>query len=92
MSFWKIKNTSNIDVKLAVKIASNRSNGVILKPGEFCISLPQLTAAIDAQSRRRLISIEKDFKNDYSLEIGKNYSESELDKLIKEAEKYIKNE
>lgn len=104
MNYWKISNMSNMPSKLIVSIAPNQSKGLILNPGEFCLSRSTQTPVMDAQIRRKLIEIEKDFDNSkFNLEIGKVYSMTYLNQLLQEeqdkmkqakvdAENYIKNE
>jgi len=41
MIYWKITNLSNQNAKLIVSTAPNHSKGLIIKPGEFCLSNPQ---------------------------------------------------
>lgn len=84
MKVWKITNKSRGTVKVACKTASMGSKGIILNPGEFCISESQLTASMDAQERRGFISVDREFDNSkYNLEFVKNYSEKFLETLIK---------
>lgn len=83
---WKIKNVSNKQVKITVAISSSGAPGVILQPGEFCIGMVQKTSPMDAQLRRKLISIE-DFDNStYNLTMAKAYNETALDKAVKKTE------
>jgi len=73
---WKIKNISDKQIKLAVAISSHGAPGVILQAGQFCLSIDQMTAPIDAQMRRGLVEIEKDFDNsNFKLELAKAYDE-----------------
>jgi hypothetical protein len=84
MKVWKITNNSKEHVKVACKTASMHSKGIILKPGEFCISEAQLTASLDAQERRGFISVDREFDNSkLELEFVKNYSEKNLETLLK---------
>jgi hypothetical protein len=85
MNTWKISNASNQSIKVACKTASMASKGIILEPGEFCISEAQLTASLDAQWRRNFINIDKDFDNSkLQLEFVKNYKENDLERMLKE--------
>lgn len=88
---WKIKNTSKQAVKVAVAKSNQVTIGLILKPGEFCISDSRMTSSIDAQERRNLIQVERDFKNDLKLKLCECYSESGLAKATKEADDYSKS-
>lgn len=84
MKVWKITNNSKESVKIACKTASMHSKGIILSPGEFCISEAQLTASLDAQARRGFISIDEEFDNSkLKLEFVQNYSEKYLETLVK---------
>jgi hypothetical protein len=84
MKVWKITNNSKEQVKVACKTASMHSKGIILKPGEFCISEAQLTASLDAQERRGFISVDREFDNSkLNLEFVQNYSEKYLETLLK---------
>lgn len=88
---WKIKNTSTQTVKVAVAKSNQVTIGLILKPGEFCISDSRMTSSIDAQERRKLIEVDKNFKNDLKLKLCECYSESGLAKATKEADDYSKS-
>ena len=98
---WKITNISNKQVKVAVATSSHAAPGVILQPEQFCISIDQMTAPIDAQKRRQLVEVEKDFDNsELNLDLATAYDESILDEkvevvvetildiAVKETEKY----
>jgi hypothetical protein len=57
----------------------------VLRPGEFCLSNPKQTPVMDAQIRRKLISIEKDFDNSkYNFKIAESYNLDVLNNLIQE--------
>lgn len=87
MNYWKITNLSNQNAKLIVGTAPNHSKGLILRPGEFCLSNPKQTPVMDAQIRRKLITVEKDFDNTkYNFEIAKAYNLDVLNSLIQEEE------
>ena len=88
---WKIKNISTAPVKLAAAKSNTVTIGVILKPGEFTICDSRMTASIDAQSRRKLISIDKNFDNDLKLQLCEAYSESKLAQATKETDDYSKS-
>lgn len=105
MNYWKITNLSNKPSKLIVGLSSNQSKGMILNPGEFCICTPKQTPVMDAQIRRGLISVDKNFDNSLTkFEIGKPYYVTDLAKFNKtnseddkmrqaktDAENYAKN-
>lgn len=90
--------------KLIVSIAPNQSKGLMLNPGEFCLSRNTQTPVMDAQIRRGLIEVDKYFDNTkYNLKIGTVYPITHLNQLVQEeqdkmkqakidAEKYINNE
>lgn len=63
MDYWKITNVADKSIKLIVSISSSESKGLLLKKGQFCICMPKQTPVMDAQSRRGLISIYKEFDN-----------------------------
>ena len=88
MKVWKITNTARESVKIACKTASMHSKGIILQPGEFCLSEAQLTASMDAQERRGFISVDREFDNsDLKLDFVENYTQKQLDNLILESKK-----
>ncbi len=103
MIYWKITNLSNQNAKLIVSTAPNHSKGLIIKPGEFCLSNPKQTPVMDAQIRRGLISVDKEFDNSkygfkiaeaYNLDILNNLIQQEEDKMKQakiDAENYINN-
>ena len=80
MKIWKIKNTSHVNVPVAVAMSSNASKGVLLEPGQFCLGEGRLTASLDAQTRRRFIEIvEKDYDNSISeLKFGQAYEDNHI--------------
>ena len=61
--FWKIKNITNNQVKISVCVNSVVAPGIILQPGQFCISKQQMTAPLDKQFRNNLVAIDKDYEN-----------------------------
>lgn len=86
--FWKIKNVTNVPVKITVRVNSNMSPGIILQPNQFCLGYQQMTAPLDKQSRTKMVAIE-DFDNSkYNLELAKAYSESVLDKARNQTSAY----
>lgn len=84
---WKIENISNVPVKLAVAKSNQVTIGLFLKPGEFCVCDSRMTASIDAQERRKLISVNRDFKNELKLNLCQTY---DMNKAEKETKEYIK--
>jgi hypothetical protein len=86
MKVWKITNTARESVKIACKTASMHSKGIILQPGEFCLSEAQLTASMDAQERRGFISVDREFDNSkLNLKFVENYTQKYVDNLILES-------
>lgn len=90
MKTWKIKNISNIPIKISVAIKSNVSPGLILQKGQFCLSIAQMTAPLDKQVKSGFISIDKDFNNEQKLELGKAYNITELDTIKEKVSEYVK--
>ena len=88
---WKIKNISNAPVKLAAAKSNQVTVGVILKPGEFCISDSRMTSSIDAQERRKLIEVDRGFNNDLKLQLCECYNDSKLTQAKKETDDYSKS-
>lgn len=85
MKTWKIENVSNQRVKIVVNLGPSNSKGLILNPGQFCISNAKQTPAIDAQKRRKLLSIDEGFDNsNYNFILGQSYNLSDF--LIKKVE------
>jgi hypothetical protein len=96
MNLWKVTNISPEPVKVGIITSNTSSMGVILKKEEFVIALPQITAALDAQSRRGFVKIEEGFTNELNLNIGEVYStetyNQKLAEAIKNANDYIKKD
>ncbi len=91
MNYWKITNLSNQNAKLIVSTAPNHSKGLILRPGEFCLSNPKQTPVMDAQIRRNLITVDKDFDNsNYLFKVGEAYSLEVLNKLVQDQQDKMK--
>lgn len=88
---WKITNTSKNPVKIAAAKSNTVTVGVILKPNEFCICDSRMTASIDAQERRKFISIDRSYDNDLKLQLCENYSEASLEQAKQETEDYKKS-
>lgn len=79
---WKIKNVSNQAVRFVVSTASSHSKGIKLQPGHVVICMPRQTPSMDAQFRRRLLEIDKNFNNEhYGLVMGESYEDSTLEEI-----------
>jgi len=63
MNTWKIKNINQSPVKISIALGADKNPGVILNPGEIVLSLNKLTAPLDAQERRGLLEIDRNFDN-----------------------------
>lgn len=85
---WKIKNISKVNVKIAVAESNTVTIGLILKPGEFCITDSRKTTSIDAQERRNFIEIDRNYENPLKLTTCKCYNESSLETASKETDEY----
>jgi hypothetical protein len=91
MAHWKIKNISKTNVKVSVATSSNSSPGLILKPGQFCISEAKMTSPLDAQMRRGYLNVDKNFDNSVvKLSMGKPFDESDLDKAKEAVKEFTK--
>ena len=89
MSIWKIENISKQQVKLTISLGGNNNPGFILKPGEIILSKDRLTAPLDAQERRGIIEIDKDFNNsELNLPLGKIMKS--IEGAIKDVDDYFK--
>lgn len=89
MRIWKITNKVDKDVKITLRVKGTENNaikviGLFLKPKHFVLGMPNITAQLDAQSRRGLVEIDENFDNTYfNLEFGKPYEVGEVDQLRK---------
>jgi hypothetical protein len=88
---WKIKNISNAPVKMAVAKSNTITIGIILKPGEFCVSDSRMTSSIDAQERRKFIEVDRGFDNELKLQLCECYNDSKLAQAKKETDDYSKS-
>lgn len=80
MTYWKLTNKCSSKVRLAVTVGPAHSVGLILNPGDSVICKPQRTPSMDAQIRRSFLELDQNFDNDmYGMELGKAYTQSELD-------------
>ena len=90
MKYFKIENISREPIKFICKINDN-TIGIVLGIDQLCIVNQQDTKFLDAQERRKFITIDRDFNNDfYNFELGKNYNISELKSKIQLAEENAK--
>lgn len=72
MKNWKIKNITKEPVKVSIALGGANNPGIILKPGEIVLSICKLTAPLDAQERRGVIVVDRDFDNsELNLPLGK---------------------
>ena len=86
---WKIKNVSNQPIKIAVAVSNTKAPGIILQEGQFCLSINQMTAPLDKQLKCGFVTIDKEFSNTQSLELGKAYNSTKLDLIKEKTEQYI---
>jgi len=87
-TIWKIKNITEQPVKLSIALGANNNPGVILNPGEMILSKDRLTAPLDAQSRRGVVEIDKEFDNsELNLPLGKVMMD--IDEAVKKVEDYF---
>lgn len=82
MKVYKIKNTHNSSIPIAIATSSNSSKGVILAPGQYCLAYPQMTNIIDAQRKRRFVTLEENFENSKELPYAIAYDEDEVEKYM----------
>lgn len=89
---WKVKSIITQPIKVVVSTAATRSVGLLLRENEFVLSMSK-TPFMDAQNRRRYVSLENDFDNEFfGLELGKVYNESVLEEIkVKKAEEDAKD-
>jgi hypothetical protein len=87
---WKIKNEKPQPVKISIALSSTQAPGVILQPGQFCLSVDQMTAPLDKQSKTGFVSIDKDYDNTQNLELGKAYDSTILDNIQDKTKAYAK--
>jgi len=87
---WKITNTSKPAQNIKIAVAKNNTItvGVILEPNQFCVTDSRITSSIDAQSRRKFITVDENYTNDLNLELCHAYNVSELEQARKQAEDY----
>jgi len=86
---WKIKNIAKQPIKISVAISNTKAPGIILEEGQFCLSVDQMTAPLDKQSKCGFVEIDKEFINKQNLELGKAYDSTKLDLIKEKTEQYI---
>lgn len=90
MNTWKIKNISQSPVKISIALGGDQNPGVILNPGEIVLSANKLTAPLDAQERRHLLEIDRDFDNsELNLPLGQPMMD--IVEAVKNVEGYLGN-
>ncbi len=87
MNYWKITNLSTQNAKLIIATGPKGSKGILLKPGEFCVAIDRKTPAIDAQLRRKLITVEPFDNTVYNFQIGITYNLDTLNNMIAESKR-----
>jgi len=87
---WKVTNTSDQLIKVSIATASNAAPGVILQPGEYCLSLAQFTTPLDAQFKRGFVDIDMDYDNKYGLPLAIAFNKNEFELAKEQTEKYTK--
>ena len=85
---WKINNTSNQNIKVAVAKNNTITIGVILAPGQFCVADSRMTSSLDAQSKRGFVSIEENYSNPLDLNLCESYNLSDVDEARQQAIDY----
>lgn len=87
MNTWKIKNKTENPVKISIALGGANNPGLILNPGEMVLSIDRLTAPLDAQERRGVVEIERNFDNsELKLPLGKVMLD--IDAALKNVEGY----
>lgn len=87
MNTWKIKNKTENPVKISIALGGANNPGLILNPGEMVLSIDRLTAPLDAQERRGVVEIDRNFDNlELKLPLGKVMLD--IDTAIKNVEGY----
>ena len=85
--YWKIKNVTEAPIKFTVALSSTLSPGIVLQPNQYCIALPKITSMLDIQEKRGFVSVDRNFENTQSLELGKVFDTTSID----ETDEQIKN-
>lgn len=90
MKTWKIKNITQNPVKISIALGGANNPGIILNPGEMVLSIDRVTAPLDAQERRGIVSIDREFDNsELKLPLGK--AMLDIETAIKNVEGYSSN-
>lgn len=80
MKYWKLTNVSTAPVKVVVSTSSSASVGIKLQPNQFVVCNPRQTPSMDAQLRRKFLTVDKEFDNDvYGFKIGVGFDNTELE-------------
>lgn len=80
MKLWKISNASKEAVKVVVSTSSSTSIGVRLQPEQFVLCAPKQTPTMDAQVRRRFITVDRNFDNqDFDFKSGQVYDNADYE-------------
>lgn len=85
---WKINNSSNQNIKIAVAKNNTTTIGVILGPNQFCVSDSRMTSSLDAQSKRNFVTIEENYSNTLGLNLCEAYNLSGVDEARQKAIDY----
>ena len=85
---WKINNSSNQNIKIAVAKNNTTTIGVILGPNQFCVSDSRMTSSLDAQSKRNFVTIEENYSNNLGLNLCEAYNLSDVDEARQKAIDY----
>jgi hypothetical protein len=84
---WKITNKTEGEIKISVALGGANNPGVILKAGEMVLSASRLTAPLDAQERRKMVEVDRDFDNsELNLPLGKPMKN--IEDVIKDIQNY----
>jgi len=89
MNTWKIKNITENPVKLSIALGGANNPGIILQPGEIVLSINKLTAPLDAQERRGVVEVDRDFDNE-TLNLPLGSAMMDIDIAVKRVENYSK--
>jgi hypothetical protein len=87
---WKITNTSQQPIKVALAKSNISTTGVILQPGQFTICDSRMTSSLDAQRRRKYVSIEENYSNPFKLNMCEAYNEDDIKNAIEQVNEYSK--
>lgn len=87
MNTWKIINITDGPVKLSIALGGNNNPGVILQAGEMVLSKDKLTGPLDAQERRGVVSVDRNFDNS-ELKLPLGEAMKDIDEATKNVEDY----